>query len=63
MPERVQMARQHPWRDRHPDAVIVDRRTKWGNPFKDGMPPKKLVEILVSVAYHTSSARKKDGEA
>lgn len=31
MPERIQMTRQHPWRAEHPDAVIVDRRTKWGN--------------------------------
>lgn len=34
MPERVQMSRQHPWRADHPEAVIVDRTTKWGNPFK-----------------------------
>lgn len=32
-PKRVQMTRQRPWRAEHPDAVIVDRRTKWGNPF------------------------------
>lgn len=35
-PKRVQMSRQHPWRADHPDAVIVDRRTKWGNPFRAG---------------------------
>lgn len=34
MPERIQMSRQHPWRAEHPDAVIVDRSTKWGNPYK-----------------------------
>ena len=34
MPERIQMSRQHPWRAEHPDAVIVDRRTRWGNPFR-----------------------------
>lgn len=33
-PHRVQMSRQRPWRTEHPDAVIVDRRTKWGNPFR-----------------------------
>lgn len=33
MPERIQMTRNKPWRDQHPDAVIVDRRTRWGNPF------------------------------
>lgn len=27
------MSRQHPWREQHPDAVRVDRATKWGNPF------------------------------
>lgn len=34
MPERIQMSRQRPWRAEHPDAVIVDRTTKWGNPFR-----------------------------
>ena len=36
MPKRIQMSRQVPWRRDHPDAVIVDRRTKWGNPFAVG---------------------------
>ena len=31
VPKRVQMSRVHPWRADNPDAVIVDRRTKWGN--------------------------------
>ncbi|MFI5892135.1 DUF4326 domain-containing protein [Actinoplanes sp. NPDC051513] len=30
---RVQMSRQHPWRADHPDAIRVDRSTRWGNPF------------------------------
>lgn len=30
---RVQMSRQHPWRAQFPDAVRVDRSTRWGNPF------------------------------
>jgi hypothetical protein len=30
---RVQMSRQHPWRRDHPDAIRVDRSTRWGNPF------------------------------
>lgn len=34
LPKRVQMTRQRPWRAEHPDAVIVDRRTKWGNPIR-----------------------------
>ena len=33
-PKRVQMTRQKPWRADHPDAVIVDRRTRWGNWWK-----------------------------
>ncbi|WP_433384779.1 DUF4326 domain-containing protein [Actinoplanes sp. CA-142083] len=27
------MSRQHPWRADHPDAIRVDRSTRWGNPF------------------------------
>jgi len=27
------MSRQRPWRADHPDAVIVARPSKWGNPF------------------------------
>ena len=34
MPRRVQMTRQRPWRHEHPDAVIVARPSKWGNPFR-----------------------------
>lgn len=33
MPKRIQMTRQRPWRRDHPDAVIVARPSKWGNPF------------------------------
>ena len=35
-PRRIQMTRKRPWRADNPDAVIVDRRTKWGNPFRVG---------------------------
>lgn len=35
-PQRVQMSRQRPWRAEYPGAVIVDRRTRWGNPFRVG---------------------------
>lgn len=35
-PKRVQMSRQHPWRAEHPDAVIVARPTRWGNPYRIG---------------------------
>ncbi|MGH3661788.1 MAG: DUF4326 domain-containing protein [Micromonosporaceae bacterium] len=27
------MTRARPWRHAHPDAVKVDRSTKWGNPY------------------------------
>ena len=32
-PKRVQMSRQKPWRSDNPGAVIVDRRSRWGNPY------------------------------
>lgn len=34
MPKRIQMSRQRPWRAEHPDAVIVARPSRWGNPYK-----------------------------
>lgn len=33
-PKRIQMSRQHPWRADNPDAVIVARPSKWGNPWR-----------------------------
>lgn len=39
MPRRVQMTRQRGgWRGAHPDAVIVARPTRWGNPWRMGDP-------------------------
>lgn len=35
-PKRIQMTRQRPWRQDHPDAVIVARPSKWGSPFRVG---------------------------
>lgn len=35
---RIRMTRARAWRRDHPDAVIVDRRTPWGNPFRIGDP-------------------------
>ena len=32
-PKRIQMTLQRPWRADNPDAVIVNRSTRWGNPF------------------------------
>lgn len=37
MPKRIQMSRQKPWRADNPDAVIVSRPSKYGNPFKVGV--------------------------
>lgn len=34
MAKRVQMRRDRPWRRDHPDAVIVARPSRWGNPCK-----------------------------
>ena len=36
MPKRIQMSRQKPWRADNPEAVIVARPSKWGNPIKVG---------------------------
>ena len=33
-PKRVQMSRQRPWRQDHPDAVIVARPSRWGNWYR-----------------------------
>lgn len=35
-PRRIQMSRQKPWRADNPDAVVVARPSKWGNPFGVG---------------------------
>ena len=35
-PKRIQMSRQKPWREDNPDAIVVDRSTKYGNPFRIG---------------------------
>lgn len=37
MPERVQIRRDRPWQDPENPAIIVDRRTIFGNPFKVGI--------------------------
>jgi len=34
MPKRTQMTRQRPWRAENPDAVIVARPSRWGNPYR-----------------------------
>ena len=44
-PQRLQMSRQKPWRADNPDAVIVARPSRWGNPF-----PVKDYGLDVSLA-------------
>lgn len=34
MPKRIQMTRRKPWRHLSPQAVIVDRRGPYGNPYR-----------------------------
>lgn len=37
MPKRIQMHRRKGgWRKDHPEAVIVARKSKWGNPYRVG---------------------------
>lgn len=40
MPERIQLRRTRGWRLREvsPDAIVVSRPTKYGNPFRIGQP-------------------------
>lgn len=46
-PKRVQMTRHQPWRTAHPGAVIVDRRTRWGNPIRVGASiPRVLIRRI-----------------
>jgi hypothetical protein len=41
-PKRIQMTRSKPWRPENPEAVIVSRGSKWGNPFRVGKPIPKV---------------------
>ena len=45
-PRRVQMSRQHPWRADNPDAVIVSRPSRWGNPCH--WYPRPTVELTAT---------------
>lgn len=51
MPRRIQMSRQHPWRAEHPNAVIVARPSKWGNPF-----PVSVYGLDLSIALFRNTA-------
>jgi hypothetical protein len=45
-PKRIQMTRQRPWRAENPDAVIVARPSKWGNPFRVVQAPCLCWEVV-----------------
>lgn len=71
-PKRIQMTRQKPWRDDNPDAIVVDRRSRWGNWYKvvrigslyqlqkyrDALPdPKAWVVIQVDKRGHRTGSQ------
>ena len=66
MPKRIQMSRQRPWRADNPDAVIVARPSRWGNPFTLhayrafeadlGMPPATDAEVRAELVACFRSA-------
>jgi hypothetical protein len=39
------MTRQRPWRAENPDAVIVARPSRWGNPYTIAMMQERLDEL------------------
>lgn len=45
MPKRIQMTRQRPWRKDHPDALIVARPSRWGNPYCIGEDGKTRAAV------------------
>ena len=44
-PKRIQMTRQRPWRAEHPDAVIVARPGRWGNPYRVTLVNRESWEV------------------
>jgi len=46
MPQRIQMSRQRPWRTEYPDAIIVARPTRWGNPYTIEMMQERVDKIV-----------------
>lgn len=54
LPERIQMSRQRPWRENSPDAVVIARPAKWGNPFQiGGNRPELFVFTTNGVVWTT----------
>lgn len=54
MPKRIQMSRQRPWRADNPDAVIVARPSKWGNPYSIAMMSARIAEIAAALNVEPS---------
>ena len=52
MPKRIQMTRHRPWRADNPDAVRVDRRTKWGNPLTLDMMRERYPDHELGALRH-----------
>ncbi|WP_211349924.1 DUF4326 domain-containing protein [Rarobacter faecitabidus] len=50
------MTRKHPWRADNPDAVIVARPSKWGNPWRVWRDPK--LGRWICKADHEASAER-----
>lgn len=64
MPKRIQLSRRKGWRlaDHSDNAVIVDRRSKWGNPYKVVGPQdgrwyvlNTMRHVLIGLAHATKT--------
>ncbi|UFU03466.1 DUF4326 domain-containing protein [Ruania suaedae] len=58
MPKRIQMTRQRPWRHEYPDAVIVARPSKWGNPFAAQIPHGEALQPAETRAHLVAMYRR-----
>lgn len=62
-PKRIQMSRQRPWRADNPDAVIVARPSKWGNPFRVGEAQVRMPSVDGALDWeHEGRLHKRSGE-
>lgn len=63
VPKRVQMSRQHPWRADNPDAVIVARPSKWGNPYRLVRDDDGNWDVVEDGIVHDWDSNKDDARA
>ena len=56
MPKRIQLSRKKGWR-MPPDTEIVDRSTKWGNPFIIAKDPIENRPISAELIYRSPNAK------